>query len=69
LVEVEVAIVLIAECSQLIFTALPFSRYFQELLLSYNVGIHVDDREKNMKHRAAALVGLALPPDPEPYVK
>lgn len=41
----------------------------QELLLSYNVGIHIDDREKHMMKRAAALVGLALPPDRKPYVK
>ncbi|KAG7667396.1 hypothetical protein Ndes2526B_g04083 [Nannochloris sp. 'desiccata'] len=40
-----------------------------ELLLSYNVGIHIDDREKHMMKRAAALVGLALPPDRKPYVK
>jgi hypothetical protein len=43
--------------------------YIQDLLLSYNVGIHIDDREKHMMKRAAALVGLALPPDREPYVK
>lgn len=33
----------------------------QELLLSYNVGIPVEQREKRMNERAAALVGLAMP--------
>lgn len=34
----------------------------QELLLSYNIGIPVDEREKNMNVRAAQLVGLSMPP-------
>lgn len=34
----------------------------QELLLSYNIGIPVDIREKEMNKRAAKLVGLELPP-------
>ena len=38
----------------------------QELLLSYNIGIPIDDRERDMNARAATLVGLAMPPKAEP---
>lgn len=37
----------------------------QELLLSYNIGIDVETREKEMNQRAANLVGLAIPPKAE----
>lgn len=40
----------------------------QELLLSYNIGIPVDIREKEMNKRAAKLVGLELPPGPKDQV-
>jgi hypothetical protein len=33
----------------------------QELLLSYNIGLPVDVRERDMNKRAAQLVGLKLP--------
>jgi hypothetical protein len=33
----------------------------QELLLSYNIGIPIDRREKDMNARAANLVGLQMP--------
>ena len=33
----------------------------KELLLSYNIGIPVEDREKDMNKQAAKLVGLAMP--------
>lgn len=35
----------------------------QELLLSYNIGIPVEVREKEMNKRAARLVGLRMPHD------
>ena len=38
----------------------------QELLLSYNIGLDVGAREKQMNQRAANLVGLSIPPRPEP---
>ena len=50
----------------LLTTAFPLN-FLQELLFSYNVGIPIEDREKDMKKRAAALVGLALPPEPEHF--
>jgi len=37
----------------------------QELLLSYNIGIPVDIRERDMNKRAAQLVGLKLPDEAE----
>ena len=37
----------------------------QDLLLSYNIGIPVDQREKDMNARAAQLVGLQVPPKQE----
>lgn len=42
---------------------LPFvlSPVLQELLLSYNIGIPIDLREKDMNTRAANLVGLQMP--------
>lgn len=33
----------------------------QELLLSYNIGIPVEQREKDMNARAANMVGLQVP--------
>jgi len=33
----------------------------QELLLSYNIGVDPDLRQKEMNKRAATLVGLAMP--------
>lgn len=36
-------------------------REHKELLLSYNIGIPVEKREKEMNARAAKLVGLQLP--------
>ncbi|PSC75404.1 hypothetical protein C2E20_1124 [Micractinium conductrix] len=41
-------------------------REHKELLLSYNIGIPIDDRERDMNARAATLVGLAMPPKAEP---
>lgn len=35
----------------------------QMLLASYNIGIPIDVREKEMNRRAAQLVGLRLPQD------
>ena len=35
----------------------------QSLLLSYNIGIETDQREREMNKRAARLVGLRLPTD------
>ncbi|KAL4443321.1 hypothetical protein ABPG75_011058 [Micractinium tetrahymenae] len=37
-------------------------REHKELLLSYNIGIAVEQREKDMNARAAQLVGLQVPP-------
>ena len=37
----------------------------QSLLLSYNIGIEADRRERDMNKRAARLVGLRLPTDQE----
>jgi len=37
----------------------------KELLLSYNIGVPVEEREKDMNKRAAKLVGLAMPDDPD----
>ncbi|PRW50770.1 hypothetical protein C2E21_5640 [Chlorella sorokiniana] len=37
-------------------------REHKDLLLSYNIGIPVDQREKDMNARAANLVGLQVPP-------
>lgn len=39
----------------------------QELLLSYNIGVPVDQREKDMNQRAAQLVGLRMP-ERQPHV-
>lgn len=36
----------------------------KELLLSYNIGVPVEEREKEMNKRAAKLVGLRMPDDP-----
>jgi hypothetical protein len=33
----------------------------QELLLSYNIGLDSDQRERDMNRRAASLVGLRMP--------
>ena len=41
--------------------ASPLAYFAQELLLSYNIGIPVDQREKDMNARAAQLVGLQMP--------
>lgn len=37
----------------------------QSLLLSYNIGIEAEQRERDMHKRAARLVGLRLPTDEE----
>ena len=37
------------------------SHTLQELLLSYNIGIPAEQREKEMNQRAAARVGLRMP--------
>ena len=39
----------------------PAAPLLQDLLLSYNIGISVEQREKDMNARAANLVGLQVP--------
>ena len=48
-------------------TLLPIARSLKDLLLSYNIGIPVDKRERDMNARAAQLVGLQVPPKQEKH--
>jgi hypothetical protein len=39
----------------------------QELLACYNIGIPIEQRERDMNKAAARLVGLAMPPKQPDY--
>lgn len=50
-------------CERELSDSLPSMPSFpQDLLLSYNIGIPIDQRERDMNARAAQLVGLQVPP-------
>jgi len=51
--------------SLIIYLGFWYLPHMQELLLSYNVGIPFDQREKHMNAKAAEFVGLRLPAAPE----